>query len=253
MIKRIITLCIASLFYCSVMSQPVNDDCSGLINLGVAPICPFPDTFNNVDATLSIVFSDPGMNIPSCFQGTGDRDVWFQFSTPADIFDFNITVTGIDGDNGSIIQPQVAVYRGICALDDLSELACFSSGAGLNELSFDLSGLDPLENYFLRVNDWSATATPNSGDFVICIKEPDPIFTMGTDSGSSLCSGTLFDSGGPDNDYSNDESSTFSICPSVATNCISLEFLNFNIENGFDNLIFYDGPDISSPQIARKM
>ncbi len=250
MIKYITAFCFSVLLISSLIAQPVNDDCSGIIDLGIAPICPHPDTFNNVDATLSIVFSDPAMNIPTCFQGTGDRDVWFQFSTPADIFDFNITVTGVDGDNGMIVQPQVAVYRGFCALDDMSELACFSSAAGLNELTFDLSGLDPLENYFLRINDWSATASPNSGDFVICIKEPDPIYTMGEDTESSLCSGTLFDSGGPDNDYSNSESSTFTICPSVPTNCISLEFLNFNLENNFDNLILYDGPDIGSPQIA---
>ncbi|MFT5765162.1 MAG: hypothetical protein ACI8X3_002599, partial [Saprospiraceae bacterium] len=120
--KKVLIFTLTLLFLGNLAAQPVNDECMGLINLGIAPICPHPDTFNNVDATLSMVFSDPGMNIPGCFNGTGDRDVWFQFTTPADITDFNITITGVSGPNGSITQPQVAVYRGDCSLDNLSEL-----------------------------------------------------------------------------------------------------------------------------------
>ena len=210
--KKTLIFTLTLLLVGNLAAQVPNDDCNGLINLGIVPICPHPDTFNNVDATLSMVFSDPAMNIPGCFNGIGDRDVWFQFTTPANILDFNITITGVsDGLNGSILQPQVAVYRGDCALDDLSELFCAASPMGSTDITFDLLGLDPNENYFLRINDWSATAAPNWGDFVICIKEPDPVFIMGTDTETGLCSGILFDSGGPDNDYSNNEDFSFTI------------------------------------------
>ncbi len=65
------------------------------------------------------------------------------------------------------------------------------------------------------------------------------------------CSGTLYDSGGPDDRYADGESLTFSICPSEAPACIRLEVLSFAIENTFDILSFYDGPDTNSTLLGR--
>lgn len=237
----------------SVFAQPANDDCAGIIDLGEAPICPILDTFTNVDATLSMVFSDPSANIPFCFEGgTIDRDVWFQFSVPAsgDVIDFTISVTGVEGPNGSIEQPQIAVYRGDCGLDELQELDCATSQPGSNSVSFDLLGLTPGLTYFLRIADWTASATPNWGDFELCVDEYDPIFNMGDVPLTESCAGTLYDSGGPDADYSNGENLTFTICPSEFHQCIFFDVSDFDIEGGFDNLSFFAGPDISAPQIT---
>lgn len=162
------------LFTFQSLAQPIYDDCSGIVDLGEAPICPFPETFTNVDATLSEVFSNPSDNVPTCFVGNPERDVWFQFSVPASgaILDFQIEITGIDGPNGSIQQPQVAIYRGDCFIDELQELACATSAAGEDRVELDVTGLTPGLTYFLRVNDWSGSATPNWGDFEVCVKEP---------------------------------------------------------------------------------
>mgnify|MGYP000132413720 CR=1 FL=1 len=73
------------------------------------------------------------LNIPACFNGsTPNSDVWFSFTVPADgsVVDFQIDLSGVDGPNGSITQPQMAVYRGDCMLDGLDELLCVTSLAG---------------------------------------------------------------------------------------------------------------------------
>ena len=39
-------------------------------------------------------------------------------------------------------------------------------------------------------------------------------------------------------------------CPDTPTGCINIEFVNFNLEQGFDDLFFYDGPDVNAPLIT---
>lgn len=252
--KKTLTLFALLLSLSSIFAQaPANDDCSGLVDLGIAPICPILDTFTNVNATQSVVFSTGSDNIPSCFTGgTVDRDVWFSFTVPpsGDIIDFTVTVTGIDGPNGNILQPQVAVYRGDCELDGLQELNCATSAPGETEVSIDLQGLTPGLPYFLRISDWSASASPNWGDFVLCIKEFVPVYNMGDGDFSSSCEGTLFDSGGPADDYENGENSTFTVCPQDFTQCILLNLETVSLEDGFDFLHVYIGEDTNGPEVA---
>ena len=157
----------------SSYSQPPNDECASLIDFGEGPICPIIDTFNNVNASGSLIFSDMSLNIPACFNGsTPNSDIWFSFTVPADgsVVDFQIDLSGVDGPNGSITQPQMAVYRGDCMLDGLDELLCVTSLAGEVNLTLDLPGLTPGITYYLRIEDWSATAAPNWGDFELCNK-----------------------------------------------------------------------------------
>ena len=233
-----------------LLAQPSNDDCANLIDLGVAPNCPGTMVFTNVGATPSVISSSPVFNIPTCFNsGTPNTDVWFSFSTPNDgsFVDAQFELTSVAGTNGGIVQPQMALYRGDCSLDGLDELACVTALAGETDLETVVLGLTPGTTYFLRVEDWSATATPNWGDFQLCIKDPDVIFNMGEETFTSFCSGTLFDSGGPDDDYSNGENFTFTICPNDPHACINFDFPSYNTENNFDFLNFYAGPDVNSP------
>jgi gliding motility-associated-like protein len=253
--NRILLLVILSFPFVmpQAMAQPSNDDCQGLISLGEVPFCPIPDTFNNVNATLSSVFSNPNDNIPACFTGgVVDRDVWFSFTTPADgsIVDFTIELTGVNGPNGSISQPQIAVYRGDCLLDELQELACATSAPGESFVELDLPGLTPGIPYFIRASDWSASASPNWGDFVLCVKEYEPVFNMGEADFTAACAGTLFDSGGPANDYGNNENTTFTICPDDLYQCILVNVESFQLENDFDYLFFYAGDDTGAPLIG---
>ncbi|MBK8567500.1 MAG: CUB domain-containing protein [Saprospiraceae bacterium] len=237
----------------SVFAQPSNDDCNGIINLGIAPICPHPDTFTNVGATQSMVFTNPADNLPSCYTGgVVNRDVWFQFLVPPDgsVLDYTIELNGVNGANGSIVQPQIAVYRGECLTDELAELYCATASLGETSLSLDLTNTTPGLPLFLRISDWSASGSPNWGDFVLCIKPLEPVFNMGEASSTASCFGTLYDAGGPGADYSANEDYTFTVCPQQFTACIAVNLVLVSTEEGYDFLKIYAGDDINAPLIA---
>lgn len=245
--KKIATL-IAVLFSitAAVTAQtPVNDDCAGLIDLGFAPVCP-TDTFTNFGATPSDIGSD---NNPTCFNSNvAHRDVWFMFTCPDTAFDFRITLTGVGAN--SILNPEFAVYRGDCMFDGLAELLCAKADVGENALFLDVIGLTPGLPYFIRVSDYSVTASPNWGEFTLCVDNIPPVSNV-DDGGSTLCAGTLYDTGGPDGDYGPDENNTFVICPSQPSACITFTLDYYNIDNAFgDGLTFYDGDDTNAPILA---
>ena len=66
---------------------------------------------------------------------------------------------------------------------------------------------------------------------------------------STECSGTLFDDGGNNSDYSNNTDGIVVIQPLGATS-ISLNFLSFNFENNWDFLNIYDGPSTASTPLG---
>lgn len=70
-----------------------------------------------------------------------------------------------------------------------------------------------------------------------------------TDCAEQPCPGDLHDFGGPTRDYYNNEDYTWTIAPPNAGS-ITVNFSSFSLENNFDFLYVYDGPNTSSPQIA---
>ena len=67
---------------------------------------------------------------------------------------------------------------------------------------------------------------------------------------SPACGDTIYDTGGVNGDYSNNENVFLTIFPDNPGDLVTFTFLFFNIENNFDNLYVYDGPDANSPLIA---
>lgn len=63
------------------------------------------------------------------------------------------------------------------------------------------------------------------------------------------CRDTLYDMGGPANNYVNRSNYFFTINPPGA-NAVSLRFLSFNFEEGWDSLWVFNGPDTLSPRIG---
>ena len=181
------------------------------------------------------------MCIRDSFNGV-QNDVWFSFTVPADgsVIDYLITVTGTPNE---LVNPQIALYRGDCT--DLQELFCAS--AMLNDVSVEMQalGLTPGVEYFLRINDFSASATPNWGEFELCVAEFIPSVNIGDDPGSSFCFGSLFDTGGPDEDYQNGEDLTYTVCPDDFTQCLEVTIEEYDIESGFDFLNIFAGPDVN--------
>lgn len=64
----------------------------------------------------------------------------------------------------------------------------------------------------------------------------------------TTCSGTYLDPGGAGN-YTDNSNFIQTIC-SGTSNCVSITFSSFALEDGFDYLAIYDGPGTGSPQIA---
>ena len=251
MMKRLILLCLTFLTFNALAQVPANDDCSGIINLGEGPSCD-STIYNNVDATASQIFDPPStFNVPSCWDNV-NNDVWFEFLVPADgsIVDFTITLSGDDTNGNTLTQPQIAVYRGECAANELDEILCAKADVGEPTLEVDLLGLTPGIPYFIRVDDFSATATPNWGDFIVCVDTLQQVNTI-DEGGSTSCSGQLFDSGGPDDDYQNDENNVFTICPPAPNNtCITYSLEYFNIEEFGDAINIYDGDNTGAPLLV---
>lgn len=242
--KQFFTLFLVFLFPLVTFAQaPANDECADAIDLGDSFLCD-GTVYSNVNATASNIGMD---NQPSCASNPASRDVWFQFTAVDTISDYTVEFSG-EGANG-LVNPLVTVYRGDCSFDGLQELACFQ--AELNEISgrIDLLGLTVGIIYYIRISDYSENATPNSGDFTLCVREIDPISTIDM-GGSTLCTGSLFDSGGPDGDYSPGENFAYSICPDAPSGCVTFSLDFYNLENGSDFLTFYDGPDTNSPVIG---
>lgn len=229
-------------------SQPINDNCSGIIELGVVPVCSPTDIFTNVNATESDIGND---NFPNCFDENPERDVWFSFVPTSTLSDYTISVIGCpDSDTGdpAISNPQIALYRGdLCAFDELDLIACTSAADGENSLEFAPPALTPGITYYLRINDWSVSGTPNWGAFKLCIEEFPQIFTI-DQGGSNRCKGTIFDSGGADGDYSNNENNVFTICPDEPNSCLhfSVEYYNLESADQFDQLVIYDGATVNA-------
>ncbi len=232
-------------------AQPVNDDCSGIINLGLAPVCSDTTIYNNVDATPTNIGND---NTPFCWVGTPERDVWFSFVSSDTILDYMISVIGCpDPMTGAspIVNPEIAIYRGdVCALDELFLLACASSSSdpGTNEVVLTPPALTPGIRYFVRVNDWSSTPIGNSGGFKLCIEPEKPIVNIDS-GGSEACEGEIYDTGGAAGNYGNNENHIFTICPKDIHSCLKFDLEFYELEDGTDQLVFFDGPDTNAPQI----
>lgn len=236
----------------SLFSQaPANDDCSGLIDLGEIPYCSAPAQYTNLNATASNISALD--NIPVCFNNNAERDVWFQFTVPNDgsILDIRISVFGNVEGNGLLQMPEVAIYRGDCSFEGLAELDCAVAPINVNEVHLDQFGLTPGLPYFLRINDYSETAAPNAGTFRLCVEKYVPQINIGTVAGTQACTGTLFDSGGPDGDYSSNDNASFTICPTEFHQCIILNVVSYETESNYDYLRFFEGSGINGNQITQ--
>ncbi len=72
----------------------------------------------------------------------------------------------------------------------------------------------------------------------------------GTGQTLTCCTGTLFDSGGENGNYSNLTNSKITIAPIGAVK-VMLNFTSFDFESGFDHLFIYDGPTTAYPLIGK--
>lgn len=240
--KYLISFIFSLLVLSTVWAQPANDDCFGIIDLGTLPSCD-QTVYSNINATPTNIGN---LNKPNCFKTEPSNDVWFKFTASSEDIDFSIQLFGItDGPNAKSIQnSQLAIYRGSCAQNSLFLNSCVAvQEIGQSALNLDLPNLTAGETYYVRVDNYGGNQY--EGDFSLCIKKkPTNIISDGS---SSSCNGILFDTGGADGNYEDDEEHAFTICPQEENKCIELYIEYFNI--GDDALSFYNGPNTNAPLI----
>lgn len=71
-----------------------------------------------------------------------------------------------------------------------------------------------------------------------------------SDCGTVPCTDTIYDMGGPNRNYYDNEDYTYTIAPSGASS-VSLNFSSFSTEANFDSLWLYDGSSTSAPLIGK--
>ena len=100
--------------------------------------------------------------------------------------------------------------------------------------------------------DNCGTDTESVVDF-ISINPNNPCTALMPEDGSQTltwCTGTLYDDGGPNGNYQDDDEVITTISPSGATS-VTLNFTSFGYEETYDYLYIYDGPTINSPLIGQ--
>ncbi len=118
-----------------------------------------------------------------------------------------------------------------------------------NVLSYTCPALLANTTYF-----WRIVPTNVTGDASSC---PTWSFTTGAacvlqNGGGtvSLCSATFFDSGGPNNTYSDNENNTITICPSSPGQYVQVVFSLFELESCCDDLNIYNGNSTAAPLLG---
>ncbi len=74
-------------------------------------------------------------------------------------------------------------------------------------------------------------------------------FTLNTPNDYCV-TGTFTDSGGPNGTYDPNANETYVICPNNPGDIAVVNFTEFQIESGFENMAIYDGPNTGSPLIG---
>jgi len=71
-----------------------------------------------------------------------------------------------------------------------------------------------------------------------------------SNSSVSTCTGNFYDSNGSGGNYFNNENYVMTFCSSVSGECVQLLFSAFDLEDGYDFLTVYNGPNTSSPVLG---
>jgi PKD repeat protein len=86
---------------------------------------------------------------------------------------------------------------------------------------------------------------------ITCQNQPNPSNPITMQNGSiTTCSSYFTDAGGSNGNYANDEDFTLTIYPDSPNSKLSISFESFSTEQGYDNLIIYNGNSTAAPQLA---
>ena len=221
------------------------DACDIACDLGIlTPPSPCPAA---IPATSSFCVDNTGATAPipyitqaDCMDGNDmpspAADVWYSFEASSN--EVRVKITSF------LSAASVALYAGMC--DTLMPLGCNNSTNGAVDLF--VTGIQFGDTYYVQI---SGTDENDTGEINLDIESSMdcsmPIIYM-----LDCTDATFYDSGGADEDYSGGENAVTVICPQPDSvgQCVLLNFTEFNVENGFDELFIYDGENESAPLIS---
>ena len=91
---------------------------------------------------------------------------------------------------------------------------------------------------------WAAT--------ISCVAPPSTPLSnlLISNTTTSACSGTFYDTGGSGSNYTNNQDITYTICPSTPGAKVKLVFSSFSLENNYDFMYVYDGNSTAAPSLG---
>ncbi len=117
-------------------------------------------------------------------------------------------------------------------------IATGSVGVGANTVTLMNLSEETNYEYIISIDcDNGFSSFSLSGDFRTLVAPPE-------------CGGTFVDSGGTTGGYLNNENIEYLICPDNISDVVTLTFIQFNTEAGFDDMTIYDGTSSSDSQIG---
>jgi len=195
---------------------PVNDDCANALSLTV-----YDSGASAGNETPASNFSahDSGIH-PSCDNTGVNLDVWYNFTVPAGENSVYVLTGGAQGD-----KIKAAVYDSCGG----AEMDCKGTG---NIKQF--IGLTAGQTYILQV--W--TDNTDAGPFNIALEKTPP---------PPACGDTFYDDGGATGDYSANMNYAVTLVPDTTGDLVTVTFNSFDMEQGYDGVMIYDGLDNNAP------
>ena len=131
----------------------------------------------------------------------------------------------------------------------------------ITETNFDLPSLDPGTTYYYQIVPYNNVGSA-TGCLVNSFITSETIDVLMTEGSVTTCNANFYDMGGPggsvtatsttpppSGNYSNSVDQTFTILPSSPNSAVQVTFNTFGIEDTYEYLTIYNGPDNTFPQI----
>lgn len=223
-------------------NPPPNNNPCGAIPLEVSYDCVLtPGTSENATAS--------GVAPPTCGGSPVTRDIWYTVQVPADLqppFGLEFDTDRYSGG----INMTLSVYRatGTCpgaltltqvtptGQSCITNGSTFSAPAQMPRLVINVPTIVPGELLYVRLS----TTLASEGELGICASRTDP----------QSCGGIVYDSGGPSGNYLDGVPFLQTYCPTKPGDAVTLDFLQFATQQGFDNLRIYNGISTAAPLLG---